>query len=92
MSDLSDEERARVREIARRADEAIERRRTGRDAPAPEGAEPWEYKVIHVREGLQKGRLGSGTLERELNALGLDSWELVAFVEERAVFKRPRPR
>jgi hypothetical protein len=39
---------------------------------------------------LSKGVMGGGTLERELNQLGADGWELISLVNDRAIFKRPR--
>jgi hypothetical protein len=48
----------------------------------------WEYKVVDVHALLQRGLEGNEHLERALNALGKEGWELVTIVEDRATFKR----
>lgn len=49
----------------------------------------WEHQVIWIREGLQEGTFSSEAMERKLDAVGAEGWELIAVSGERAIFKRP---
>lgn len=46
----------------------------------------WQYKVWS--EGV-RARMDDDRYQRELNELGKDGWELVAFSNARHIFKRP---
>jgi hypothetical protein len=61
---------------------------TAEATPSTRSRGAWEYKVVDVHALLQRGPEGSENLERSLNALGKERWELVTIVEDRATFKR----
>lgn len=47
----------------------------------------WEYKVLHLIHITGK-MIGCETLERELNVLGDEGWEIAFILSDRAVLKR----
>ena len=49
----------------------------------------WEYKVIEIQKGCQYWI--ESAAERELNALGIEGWELMAVIGGRGIFKRMDP-
>ena len=77
----SKEDREAARALRARAKEA----RRQRDAN-PETR--WEYKVVWIMKGQQKGAMGSSSMELKFNKHGSQGWELVAVEAERATFKR----
>jgi hypothetical protein len=77
----SKDDKEAARATRERAKEARRQRDTNPDTR-------WEYKVVWVRRGAQKGAMGSRTMELAFNKVGSQGWELVAVEEERATFKR----
>src|SRR5947209_19522709 len=77
----SKEDREAARVLRARAKEA----RRQRDAN-PETR--WEYKVVWIMKGQQKGAFGSSSMELNFNKRGSQGWELVSVEAERAIFKR----
>jgi hypothetical protein len=56
-------------------------------AAKPAGISRWEYRVLAKEQLIE---LGKNDLAAALNQLGDDGWELVATVEGRYIFKRPK--
>ncbi len=61
----------------------------------------WEYKTVKLRaRGLMGGKLDTGALDRMMNGLGADGWELTSAFDTNegygntrdvvVIFKRPR--
>lgn len=64
----------------------------------PSAASLWEYKAVSLLDELRARKSGLRVdrryrdIEKSLNKLGGDGWELAHAAEDLFIFKRPKPR
>jgi hypothetical protein len=87
LLDKAKDAASKAADTAQEARQAQVERRAEREA-AVAALQKWDYKVLYIREGRQKGMMGSGGIESDLKELGKQGWEVTGVIGDRILLER----